>query len=257
MCANILECFRNRLIFSSPPPKNAMLWDSIISQSFLWISSRNPKLKFSCVVTEAVTEAVMEACDVAAVLYDYLKDEAIMPVIVKVLNTQKRLEIVIKVVLILMRRKYRTHALDQIFCSSMGSTSLLLIWWRVLISYILADDKARANVYKCGKVPLSYLRFLTMIPLGMLTVEKIPLVTEEYTAKINGLRDMITRIAHIISKKMRLFLMQTKLLDWTPRYPRHICAKELRCFNLEAIFNAKTAFEACASLLPEDASFTK
>ncbi|GJR32563.1 RNA-directed DNA polymerase, eukaryota, reverse transcriptase zinc-binding domain protein [Tanacetum coccineum] len=36
--------FRNELIFNSPPLKKAMLWDSIVSQSFLWISSRNPKL---------------------------------------------------------------------------------------------------------------------------------------------------------------------------------------------------------------------
>ncbi|GJX00650.1 RNA-directed DNA polymerase, eukaryota, reverse transcriptase zinc-binding domain protein [Tanacetum coccineum] len=41
--------FRNRLVFSVPPPKKATLWDSIISQSFLWISSRNPKFKFSWV----------------------------------------------------------------------------------------------------------------------------------------------------------------------------------------------------------------
>ncbi|GJV84453.1 RNA-directed DNA polymerase, eukaryota, reverse transcriptase zinc-binding domain protein [Tanacetum coccineum] len=39
--------FRNRLVFSSSPPKKALLWDSIVSQSFLWISSRNPELKFS------------------------------------------------------------------------------------------------------------------------------------------------------------------------------------------------------------------
>ncbi|GKA29345.1 RNA-directed DNA polymerase, eukaryota, partial [Tanacetum coccineum] len=42
--------FRNRLIFSSLLPKKAMLWDSIVSQLFLWISSRNPKPKFSWVV---------------------------------------------------------------------------------------------------------------------------------------------------------------------------------------------------------------
>ncbi|GKC38107.1 RNA-directed DNA polymerase, eukaryota, reverse transcriptase zinc-binding domain protein, partial [Tanacetum coccineum] len=41
--------FRNRLIFSVPPPKKAVLWDIIVTQSFLWISSRNPKLKFSWV----------------------------------------------------------------------------------------------------------------------------------------------------------------------------------------------------------------
>ncbi|GKC03638.1 RNA-directed DNA polymerase, eukaryota, reverse transcriptase zinc-binding domain protein [Tanacetum coccineum] len=39
--------FRNRSIFSVPPPKKAVLWDSIVSQSFIWISSRNPKFKFS------------------------------------------------------------------------------------------------------------------------------------------------------------------------------------------------------------------
>ncbi|GKE28314.1 RNA-directed DNA polymerase, eukaryota, reverse transcriptase zinc-binding domain protein, partial [Tanacetum coccineum] len=39
--------FRNSLIFSSCPPKKTVLWDSIVSQSFLWISSRNPSCKFS------------------------------------------------------------------------------------------------------------------------------------------------------------------------------------------------------------------
>ncbi|GJV02489.1 RNA-directed DNA polymerase, eukaryota, reverse transcriptase zinc-binding domain protein [Tanacetum coccineum] len=39
--------FRNRLVFSSSPPKKALLWDSIVSHSFLWISSRNHKLNFS------------------------------------------------------------------------------------------------------------------------------------------------------------------------------------------------------------------
>ncbi|GKD10149.1 hypothetical protein Tco_1189834, partial [Tanacetum coccineum] len=38
--------YRNRLIFSSSPPKKSVLMDSIVSQSFLWISSRNPK--FMC-----------------------------------------------------------------------------------------------------------------------------------------------------------------------------------------------------------------
>ena len=41
--------FRNRLIFSNPPPKKALIWDCIVSQSFLWISSRNPKLNISWV----------------------------------------------------------------------------------------------------------------------------------------------------------------------------------------------------------------
>ena len=41
--------FRNRLVFSNSPPKKAVLWDNIVSQSFLWISSRNPKLKLSWV----------------------------------------------------------------------------------------------------------------------------------------------------------------------------------------------------------------
>ncbi|GKA00535.1 RNA-directed DNA polymerase, eukaryota, reverse transcriptase zinc-binding domain protein [Tanacetum coccineum] len=41
--------FRNRLLFTVPPPKKTVLWDNIVSQSFLWISSRNPKLNFSWV----------------------------------------------------------------------------------------------------------------------------------------------------------------------------------------------------------------
>ncbi|GKC59498.1 RNA-directed DNA polymerase, eukaryota, reverse transcriptase zinc-binding domain protein [Tanacetum coccineum] len=41
--------FRNRLLFTVPPPKKAVLWDNIVSQSFLWISSKNPKLNFSWV----------------------------------------------------------------------------------------------------------------------------------------------------------------------------------------------------------------
>ena len=36
-------CFRNRLLFSFSKPVKASLWDSIQSQSFLWISARNPK----------------------------------------------------------------------------------------------------------------------------------------------------------------------------------------------------------------------
>ncbi|GJY08162.1 transcription elongation factor TFIIS-like protein [Tanacetum coccineum] len=38
--------YRNHLLFSSSPPKKSVLWDSIVSQSFLWISSRNPKFNF-------------------------------------------------------------------------------------------------------------------------------------------------------------------------------------------------------------------
>ena len=41
--------YRNRLLFSSSPPKKSVIWDSIVSQSFLWISSRNPKYKCSWV----------------------------------------------------------------------------------------------------------------------------------------------------------------------------------------------------------------
>ena len=33
--------------YSSSPPQKALLWDTTVSQYFLWISSRNPKLKFS------------------------------------------------------------------------------------------------------------------------------------------------------------------------------------------------------------------
>nr|GEU91504.1 ribonuclease H-like domain-containing protein [Tanacetum cinerariifolium] len=35
------------LIVSTPPPRKALIWDSIVSISFLWISSRNPKCNFS------------------------------------------------------------------------------------------------------------------------------------------------------------------------------------------------------------------
>lgn len=41
--------FRNRLVFSNPPPRKAMIWDNVVSQSFLWISSRNPNFKLSLV----------------------------------------------------------------------------------------------------------------------------------------------------------------------------------------------------------------
>ncbi|GJV81031.1 RNA-directed DNA polymerase, eukaryota, reverse transcriptase zinc-binding domain protein [Tanacetum coccineum] len=39
--------YRNRLIFSNSPLKKALLWNAIVSQSYLWISCRNPKL---CIV---------------------------------------------------------------------------------------------------------------------------------------------------------------------------------------------------------------
>ncbi|GJU76233.1 RNA-directed DNA polymerase, eukaryota, reverse transcriptase zinc-binding domain protein [Tanacetum coccineum] len=39
--------FRNALIFSVSKPKKANIWDSIIHQSFLWITSRNPKFRLS------------------------------------------------------------------------------------------------------------------------------------------------------------------------------------------------------------------
>nr|GEV73253.1 RNA-directed DNA polymerase, eukaryota, reverse transcriptase zinc-binding domain protein [Tanacetum cinerariifolium] len=35
--------FHNRLVFSNSPPKKMVLWDRIVSQSFLWISSKNPR----------------------------------------------------------------------------------------------------------------------------------------------------------------------------------------------------------------------
>ncbi|GJU08846.1 retrotransposable element Tf2 [Tanacetum coccineum] len=38
--------FRNAWIFSSSKPKKANIWDSVVHQSFLWISSRNPKFRF-------------------------------------------------------------------------------------------------------------------------------------------------------------------------------------------------------------------
>nr|GEU68392.1 hypothetical protein [Tanacetum cinerariifolium] len=40
-------CFRNQLVFPIHPPKKAMIWDYVVSQSFLWISSRSPKVKIS------------------------------------------------------------------------------------------------------------------------------------------------------------------------------------------------------------------
>ncbi|GKE65272.1 RNA-directed DNA polymerase, eukaryota, reverse transcriptase zinc-binding domain protein [Tanacetum coccineum] len=40
-------CFRNQLVFSIHPPKKAMIWDNVVSQSFLWISSRSHKVKIS------------------------------------------------------------------------------------------------------------------------------------------------------------------------------------------------------------------
>ncbi|GKA74736.1 putative RNA-directed DNA polymerase, eukaryota, reverse transcriptase zinc-binding domain protein [Tanacetum coccineum] len=48
---HIWNSFATALLFTvnPPPPKKAVLWDNIVSQSFLWISSRNPKLKFSWV----------------------------------------------------------------------------------------------------------------------------------------------------------------------------------------------------------------
>ncbi|GJW11426.1 RNA-directed DNA polymerase, eukaryota, reverse transcriptase zinc-binding domain protein [Tanacetum coccineum] len=41
--------YRNGLVFSNPPPKKSFLWDKVVSQSFLWITSRNPNFKFSWV----------------------------------------------------------------------------------------------------------------------------------------------------------------------------------------------------------------
>ena len=41
--------FRNGLVFSTSSPKKSLLWDRVVSQSFLWISSRNPNFKFSWV----------------------------------------------------------------------------------------------------------------------------------------------------------------------------------------------------------------
>nr|GEW92005.1 hypothetical protein [Tanacetum cinerariifolium] len=39
--------YRNNLIFSSSPSKKNLIWDSIVCQTFLWFSSRNPKIKFN------------------------------------------------------------------------------------------------------------------------------------------------------------------------------------------------------------------
>ena len=35
--------------FSNHPPKKSLIWDTIVSYSFLWISSRNPKTAISWV----------------------------------------------------------------------------------------------------------------------------------------------------------------------------------------------------------------
>ncbi|GKC95059.1 RNA-directed DNA polymerase, eukaryota, reverse transcriptase zinc-binding domain protein [Tanacetum coccineum] len=42
--------FRNALIFLDSKPKKAIIWDSIVYQSFVWISSRNPKFLLSWIV---------------------------------------------------------------------------------------------------------------------------------------------------------------------------------------------------------------
>ncbi|GJS38524.1 RNA-directed DNA polymerase, eukaryota, reverse transcriptase zinc-binding domain protein [Tanacetum coccineum] len=52
--------FRNLLIFSSSPPKKATLWDSIVSQSFLWISYRNPNRNLSWVDFDSKTKLIGE-----------------------------------------------------------------------------------------------------------------------------------------------------------------------------------------------------
>ncbi|GJY78355.1 RNA-directed DNA polymerase, eukaryota, reverse transcriptase zinc-binding domain protein [Tanacetum coccineum] len=39
--------FRNKTVFTNSPPKKNVLWDNIVMQAFLWISSRNPKFKLS------------------------------------------------------------------------------------------------------------------------------------------------------------------------------------------------------------------
>ncbi|GJV49971.1 hypothetical protein Tco_1440183 [Tanacetum coccineum] len=41
--------YRNQLVFSTSHPKKATLWDFIVSQSFLWISSKNPKCNLNWV----------------------------------------------------------------------------------------------------------------------------------------------------------------------------------------------------------------
>nr|GFA50809.1 hypothetical protein [Tanacetum cinerariifolium]GFA51817.1 hypothetical protein [Tanacetum cinerariifolium] len=43
--------FINESIFSSSLPKKALIWDSIVSHSFLWISSRNPKCTWSTLIS--------------------------------------------------------------------------------------------------------------------------------------------------------------------------------------------------------------
>ncbi|GJU19326.1 RNA-directed DNA polymerase, eukaryota [Tanacetum coccineum] len=57
--------FRNAWIFSSSKPKKANIWDSIVHQSFLWISSRNPKFRFRWIdwLRNPIDTQVMEFAD--------------------------------------------------------------------------------------------------------------------------------------------------------------------------------------------------
>ncbi|GJT96953.1 RNA-directed DNA polymerase, eukaryota, reverse transcriptase zinc-binding domain protein [Tanacetum coccineum] len=64
--------YRNRLIFSVDPPKKASLWDFIVLQSFLWISSRNPKFSFSCVSEENDSAFCGSFSDGVEEIYGYL-----------------------------------------------------------------------------------------------------------------------------------------------------------------------------------------
>nr|GEW63151.1 RNA-directed DNA polymerase, eukaryota [Tanacetum cinerariifolium] len=55
--------YRNNLIFSPCPPKKAVIWDSIVSRSFLWLSSRNPSCNFSWIAVLAVLVAARLKAD--------------------------------------------------------------------------------------------------------------------------------------------------------------------------------------------------
>ncbi|GJT73535.1 RNA-directed DNA polymerase, eukaryota, reverse transcriptase zinc-binding domain protein [Tanacetum coccineum] len=62
--------FRNHLIFSNPPPKKATLWDFIVSQSFLWFSSRNPTCKVSW-----IGRSTIEKISFSMDLYIFYEDD--------------------------------------------------------------------------------------------------------------------------------------------------------------------------------------
>ncbi|GKF27654.1 hypothetical protein Tco_0093996, partial [Tanacetum coccineum] len=66
--------FSNELIFSVSKPKKATIWDFIVHQSFLWISSRNPKFCLSWIAHPQSSDHM--AADITLCLFDvvYIPD---------------------------------------------------------------------------------------------------------------------------------------------------------------------------------------